>query len=232
MLKKLIRKIIEKISPKLIFWIRIKKRGKYEQETDLLRYLIKPDELAIDVGANVGYFTYFILKRTNKALAFEPNPFLVSDLRRIFEKKIRIEEVALSDCSGKATLSMPVKAGFKISMLGSIEHINSPSNSENMYSIEVARKRLDDYRLEKVGFIKIDVEGHEFAVLQGGRELLKRDHPSLLIESEERHKSGAIERIKSFLSTLGYKGFFLLDDNIRSIEEFDIEKIKKELGEQ
>lgn len=224
MLKRIIRQIIEKLSPRLAFAIRIRRLGKYEPETDILPYIVKPGELAIDVGANKGYFTYFIMKYTQKLLVFEPSPSLASDLHRTFGKKIKIEKVALSNEFGKATLSIPVSSGQKVFMLGTIEPDNPLAGSENVITVDVEKKRLDDYQLEKVGFIKIDVEGHELAVLQGSRKTLARYLPSLLIEAEDRHKPDAVKEINEFLKEFGYKGFFLLNNEIKPIEEFNIEK--------
>ena len=73
---------------------------------------------------------------------------------------------------------------------------------------EISCKRLDDLNLDPVGFIKIDVEGHEEAVLMGGATLLERDRPTALIEIEERHKAGAIDAITERMNGLGYRGFF------------------------
>ena len=227
LLKRLIRPILERCAPGQLFRYRIRKRGKYEPETDLLEYLITPDELSIDIGANAGYFAYFILKHTNKVLAFEPNPFLVSSLRRVLGKQIDIEQIALSDRSGTAILSIPISSGQKTSMLASIEPGNPLTRNGNAYKTEVPTRILDDYQFEKVGFIKIDVEGHELAVLRGAQELLRRDRPSLLIESEERHKHGAIEDMRLFLTGLGYKGFFLINRKITPIEEFSLTEHQK-----
>jgi FkbM family methyltransferase len=49
--------------------------------------------------------------------------------------------------------------------------------------------RLDDVVTEPVGFIKIDVEGHEIAVFEGAQRMLNEHKPILLIESERRHNA-------------------------------------------
>ncbi|HUZ11388.1 MAG TPA: FkbM family methyltransferase [Caulobacteraceae bacterium] len=70
--------------------------------------------------------------------------------------------------------------------------------------ISVPVARLDDFQLPPIGFIKIDVEGHEEAVLQGARETIGRNRPALMIEIEERHNRGAIERVFDHFRSDGY----------------------------
>jgi hypothetical protein len=82
-------------------------------------------------------------------------------------------------------------------------------------------KTLDSFKLTNVGFVKIDVEGHEEAVLHGGLETLKREKPNLMIEIEERHAPGSLERVTNFLSTIGYAGFYLDGNQILPIARFD-----------
>jgi FkbM family methyltransferase len=57
-----------------------------------------------------------------------------------------------------------------------IEKLNSLEDVDDskVFEIAVPTRRLDDYELDAVGFIKIDVEGHELAVLRGGTETIRR----------------------------------------------------------
>ena len=71
-----------------------------------------------------------------------------------------------------------------------------------------------------MGLIKIDVEGHELSVLNGAKNLLIRDRPTLLIEVEERHKRNAVIKVRKFLEELDYKGFFLSESGLEKIENF------------
>ena len=64
-------------------------------------------------------------------------------------------------------------------------------NGASVDEIEVPRITLDSLGQDAVGFIKIDVEGHEVDVLAGAREILRRDRPAILVEAEERHRQGA-----------------------------------------
>jgi hypothetical protein len=74
---------------------------------------------------------------------------------------------------------------------------------------EVPWVSLDEKITEPVEFIKIDVEGHELAVLQDGMDILRRDHPVILIEAEERHRRNAVQSIRNQLSPLGHCEFMV-----------------------
>jgi hypothetical protein len=72
-----------------------------------------------------------------------------------------------------------------------------------------------------VGFIKIDVEGHEEGVLNGARKTLERERPALLIEIEDRHNPGGLGRICALLT--GYEGYFFAQGRRRPLSDFDPE---------
>ncbi len=72
-----------------------------------------------------------------------------------------------------------------------------------------------------MGFIKIDVEGHELAVLRGAEGLLRACHPALLIEASDEHRPGALESIRAFLEPLGYRGYVAENGRMRPVEPSD-----------
>jgi hypothetical protein len=81
---------------------------------------------------------------------------------------------------------------------------------------------LDAFDLHDVGFVKIDVEGHELAVLRGAETLLSTQHPNLLVEIEEAHGSAEhMDEVMSFLTNLGYQATFLSKGGWRPFDELD-----------
>jgi hypothetical protein len=97
-------------------------------------------------------------------------------------------------------------------------------NRLDMFSpfVEVPTNRLDNYTITPLGFIKIDVEGHELAVLDGARGTLDRERPIVLIEAEERHNPGSVSAVIAFFVSLQFDGYFLHDGKLRSVNQFDI----------
>src|SRR5262249_17858054 len=78
----------------------------------------------------------------------------------------------------------------------------------------------------RVTFIKCDVEGHEAAVLRGATSTLKRWHPALFIELEQRHQAdgGDIGDTVAQLLALDYAGYAVHPGALRPLEEFDLQR--------
>jgi FkbM family methyltransferase len=189
-----------------------------EPELRLLPALCDPRRIAVDVGANRGYFTYFLSRRATLTHAFEPIPELAERLKADFPEKVVVHNIALSDEAGEAVLRIPqntAQAG-----MATLERDNALAGLQTR-EIRIQKKRLDELGLGPVGFIKIDVEGHEGAVLAGARQLLERDRPNLLIEIEERHKPGSLGQVLALLGPLGYRGFYYQGDHLVPAERFD-----------
>src|SRR5437868_5966109 len=71
--------------------------------------------------------------------------------------------------------------------------------------LEIEVRTLDQFDLRNVGFVKIDVEGHELAVLEGAARTLARERPNLLIEANEHHRPDAVGSIRRFMAELDYE---------------------------
>lgn len=185
---------------------------------DLLSEVCPRGCVALDVGANHGAYTWTLRNIASEVHAFEPNPQLIFDLRCAFafDWHVRVHCVALSDAARNATLRVPLRGDG----MATIDAANDLSELATR-AVSVRTARLDDYRLEDVGFIKIDVEGHELAVLRGARELLRRDHPTLLVEAAEWHRPNAVASVRLMLQGLGYRGWFSFGGERVGIERFD-----------
>lgn len=192
-----------------------------EPELRLLPDLIDPTRVAIDVGANRGVWTHQLAALCPRVYAFEPNPKMFAILDAARPANAVVRQIALSDRAGVASLNVPRSArGF------SNQHASLESNwsgAREFGMVEVATARLDDLDLEPCGFIKIDVEGHESAVIAGAASLIARDRPTMLIELEERHSEHSIEASIAAVEALGYHAFFFKEGRQRPIADFDPE---------
>jgi FkbM family methyltransferase len=165
---------------------------------------------ALDIGANHGVYSYFMVRHFDQVVAFEPQPACVETLETWAKGRVDVRQVALSDQAGEGQLTIPVKSGVPLTgyarLDGAVDGVRS--------QLAVRLERLDDQGLDDVRFIKIDVEGHELSVLRGGEALLRRDHPVLLVEIEQRHlgPGHTIGEIITYLGDRDYDSFFSLDD--------------------
>ena len=199
----------------------------YEPEMELLDLLCERHRPGIDVGAKVGMYSYRIRKHSSEVIAFEPIPMFQHVLRAVFEgKRGRIEPCAVSNQRGTAILRVPYghdglpKYGRSTIDPGNRFDTGLIAGHEE---IEVETRRIDDYNLPDVGFIKIDVEGHELAVLAGAEATLARHKPSLLIECNDEHLPDAVKRLGSWLDAHGYNTVFRDGRELRPIQEYQRE---------
>lgn len=192
----------------------------YDQEITLLNKVINKDLDSIDVGVYRGVYSYQMSKLSSHVHSFEPNPliypYLEKNLKKII-KNMTLYNVALSDKSEIVDLKIPNRfeilnknnheERFKLG-LATIHNENLLGN--NKYSLfKVRAEKLDNLiKNENIGFIKIDVEGHEKNVLLGAEKIIKKCKPNLLVEIEERHTNDKVQNIVNFINDLGYKSFF------------------------
>lgn len=187
---------------------------------ELARIINARNGLVIDVGANVGYYAYALQRLGKNVVAFEPDVTYSRRLESLLSGKVRIEKVALSDHAGTGVLRVPRVAGGSYGgSLGSLSETAVPDDHiASSYTAEL--RTLDSYGFRDVSFIKIDVEGHEESVLAGAKSTLNRYGPPLLIEIEDRHNPGGLERIAHSLAQLGYRGFFYFERRRHNLEDF------------
>lgn len=190
-----------------------------EPELRLLPQLVDPARASVDVGANRGVWTHQLAALCPRVYAYEPNPKVFAILEAARPANAVAGQIALSDRAGVASLKVPRSTRGYSNQHASLE-TNWVAGTE-YGTVDVVTARLDDLDLEPVGFIKIDVEGHEAAVVAGALGLIARDRPSLVIEMEERHSDKPIEASIAAIVALGYDAFVLKGGALRPITAFD-----------
>lgn len=190
-----------------------------EVELHLLDLLCDPQRDAIDVGANDGCYVHFMRKYSRMVHAFEPMPSLADALREKFESKVTVHPVALSRESGETELRIPVVDGVAVTGCSTISD-GASATYPGFTTIRVPLDRLDAVYQGDVGFIKIDVEGHEQAVLDGAIGTIRRCQPRMLVEVDERLAPGGLARARAYFDELGYRGYFVAEGELRLIQTF------------
>jgi FkbM family methyltransferase len=152
-----------------------------EPELAVLAELAPRGGIAVDVGANVGFFAYALADIADRVLAFEPNPDYAFFARWMLRGRAEVRELALSDTSGHGTLYVPLSdRGVLLHLAGSLKQRHSQFHNVQTYDVEV--RTLDELGLADVRFLKADVEGGEREVLDGARATIARDRPIILLE--------------------------------------------------
>lgn len=192
-----------------------------EPEISLLARLVDRQKCALDVGAHYGCYTYYFAKLCRHVHAYEPNPELAARLKAWVPPNVAVHQCALSDRNDGATLHVPCVRGAQESGLASLRPL---ADAER---ISVETRRLDDASHSNVGFIKIDVEGFERQVIEGGIQLLEREHPTLLVEIEQRHLSEDMSTVIDLIIDLGYEGYFLVGPQLIEIGNFSYDVHQK-----
>jgi FkbM family methyltransferase len=143
-------------------------------ERFLLAKLVTPGMRIADVGGNIGYYTLLLRQLTGPSgaiITIEPSPENLPELRLNIEgnklQNVKLLEVAVGAESGKVSL---------------IKGMNSGVVPLNEGSYEVPIQTLDEILTERIDLLKIDVEGYEGYVLEGARNVIKRDRPIIFLE--------------------------------------------------
>jgi FkbM family methyltransferase len=194
-------------------------RLRAEQRLLFLDDLVPRGRDAADVGAWWGPWTYWLSRRCPRVWAFEPNPRLAMALRAVARPNVQVEEVALSDRTATDRLYVPRLPGPDAQATLESEHRLADVNQ-----VDVALRRLDDYELADLGFLKIDVEAHEAAVLAGSLETIRRCRPIVLIEIEQRFHDRPITQFFEWFEREGYSGWMRQERRWESTAHFDVRR--------
>jgi FkbM family methyltransferase len=195
-----------------------KERRRGEPELGILDTLVPRGRMAIDVGANRGIYSYALARCAREVHAFEPHPQLSSLVARLLRGRVTVHPCALSDRDGSAALRIPEGLrGTDWHLLGTLE--DAPGDRRQR-RVEVEVRTLDGFAFEDVGFLKIDVEGHELAVLAGARETIGRSRPSLLVELLAGYYEDPEGVVDSICREFDYEALKLAGGALRSFRGF------------
>jgi len=223
--KQQVKELVKDAFPSVwLQWHFMKRPKSAERELSYLDKVIPGDAVTVDVGANCGLYTRRLARLSRQVHAFEPSQQMARLLRRTSARNVSVHEIALSDHDGDAELFIPQGDDGLVYGLASLEARADPSAT--IVSAHVPIARLDAVIDHDVAFVKIDVEGHELNVLNGAVELLERCQPVFLVEAEDRHRAEATRLVFEFFRSKSYRGFFLKDNDVIAVEQFDSDRLQ------
>ncbi len=173
--------------------------GGLEPELLYLDRMAPKGGTALDIGANIGIFSYRLSGIAQRVVSFEINDDLLTELQAWNPGNIEVVAKGLSSEAHEATLYIPVLNGKKLVGWASLAPGNCPDTSEHVTK-RVETVTLDSLALRNVTFIKIDVEGHELEVLRGATETLRANRPVMMIEIRDHN----LTQVRELLDGLGY----------------------------
>lgn len=177
-----------------------------------LKELVKPGFVCVDIGANVGYYSVFLSQHAGtegRVYAIEPVPMFGNVFMRNTEKfalnNITLYRCALGSERKEVTLGTPMIDGVFRHGLTKIIENNSEANAQTYAAqMEIADQLFEP--LNKIDFLKCDVEGYEVILFPQMLRTLERCKPLIQIEiSSEENR----DKLMKLLQPLGYKVYKL-----------------------
>jgi FkbM family methyltransferase len=183
--------------------------------------LVPSSAVVFDVGAHAGQYTKLFARAAcaGWVYAFEPGSYARSILRAVVWlhglANVTVVPLALGAACGLGRLSVPVKRsgsyGFGLSHLGEPQD-RWPAVAKELVALTTIDAVAAALALDRVDFIKADIEGWELSLLRGAEQTLRRFRPRLLIELSGEHLARAGDRLDdafALLTGLGYAAFEL-----------------------
>lgn len=203
---------------------------KNEPDLTVVRRLVRPGDVAVDVGANYGLYTRFLSEMTGltgQVFSLEPVPLtydlLESNVAKLRLNNVQTLNVAASSAAGTAHMTVP----------------RYETGGENFYEariaaggdgperrVEVPTRPLDELFAKQsppVSFIKLDVEGHELRCLRGAAGLLTEVKPAWLIEvsGDPDDPNHSAHELMHVMDVRGYTAYWYDGEALRRREPGD-----------
>jgi FkbM family methyltransferase len=199
-------------------------------DTELVLSILKelpPDFVFYDVGANTGWYTMLASSISNSSLvhSFEPvNEHIQCLKESVFLNKkdtqVSVHEVALSDKKGETTILL---AGTGSSLEQDFLTSNNGTRKINTDTLDTLA-----INIPSPDFIKIDVEGHEYKVLQGAKNTLEKHAPILYVEIADTLKNikrdfvhPDFDKIFKLLESYNYVAFISKNNELKRFNRSD-----------
>lgn len=201
----------------------IAKKNTFKRILPVFNFFVGKNSTVVDVGASFGFYSLYSSKvsRAKKVIAFEPTSrsfrLFLKNIKENYLHNIAAHQLAIGEEEGEAKLY------WDESCFGS----NSLIRKSSRY--ELVKVMPLDKLVSRADFVKIDVEGAEYEVLQGMKRILSTSKPPLLLELSCRK-----EEIMRFLQAYDYRAVLSIGHNLLALHKKDQGKLaglKQQLAE-
>lgn len=209
-------------------------KNKYA-ELHFTQKIVQPNSTVIDIGSNLGYYATLIgrkVRNEGKLIGVEPIPLFAeiwkSNMKSIINANIILEECALgSEAQAEVKMSIPIVDGVVRHGLTKIDSEENHHESMKSYSVpmRVGDEVVTSNKLEKIDYIKCDVEGYEQFVIPSLKASIEKFTPLFQIELGGKENR---EKVVEFLTNLGYEKFILSNGKLTSFPEENLFKLNQD----
>ena len=181
--------------------------------TQIVRETLQKGMTCLDIGANIGYYVTLeskVIGDQGRILAIEPSPLNFEFLKRNVElqnrKNIEVFNFAAGDKNGQINFVMDENESNSGRVI-SDDKLSTWSGPVTKLPVKTIDSFLDEMKIDKIDFLRMDVEGYEYNIFQGMKNTIKKSKPIIQIEV---HKSiMGIETTKKWLDELKHEGYEL-----------------------
>lgn len=214
------------VSASYLLMVKMGLMKKKYPELFYLKEIIKPGNVCIDIGANLGYYSWFMSKHcgeNGKLIAIEPVPLFgkiwCRNLKPATYTNFRLENCALGSENKRVKMSTPQVNGV---LHHGMTHVVDEKEPQQSAQYEVDMKIPDELfaELKRLDFVKVDVEGYEFHVFSNMMKTLATFRP--LIQTELSGKENR-SKVITLLTSLNYHPHILYKRQLRLATQSDID---------
>ena len=226
---------------------RNKSRRKFEPEAPYMEEVVKPGDVCLHFGGSDGRHSYLLSEWVGpegKVHVYEPSNYSYAILERLVRwhglKNVTPHNLAVGAERGRMILSVPKKLSGHLGRAYGVVSQGGGTASEELLAtgnqtefvdqetdVVSLDNVMDDEKLDRVDFIRCDVEGSEINFVKGGKATIEKYLPSLLIEihpfSLERNFGSSGTEVRDYFLDLGYRMWQLNDDDTQMYESTEID---------
>jgi FkbM family methyltransferase len=212
--------------------------GRFEPSTvRLYSRLVKPGDTVLDIGANIGAHTLPLAELVGargRVVAFEPTGYALRKMRANIDlnpglaTRISVQQVMLIADGGKPLATRLYSSWPLVEVAGEVHQDHQGQLMDTggavAMTLDEALRRLD---VRAVDFIKMDVDGHEYGVLRGGKATLAAHKPPILMELAPYLFDPASRELEGMLELLEGCGYSMADAATHKSLPFDPARLRK-----
>lgn len=182
--------------------------------------VVQQGNYVLDIGANLGYYTKLFatwVGKEGKVFAVEPVSVFADTIKWGTKnlKNITVYNYALGEEEKEVKLSTPGKYGYIRTGLPNVIKDGDEGKYEFVFTAQMKKASKLFENIERIDFIKCDIEGYEEYVLPEMKDLLVKFKPVIQLETWGEHKP----KVEKFLTGIGYEIYDVEDDILKSVNE-------------